>query len=120
MNKHFIIVFTLCALFNIFTLNAFANTTSEQIYHFASNNDISSLYKNSDSLNALNKDGDTALCVAIKNNDVDAYKTLKKVGANTSPACIKNINKMKIHLRGLMAGYGVRLDLGLWVLEPQL
>ena len=95
MNKHFIIVFTLCALFNIFTLNAFANTTSEQIYHFASNNDISSLYKNSDSLNALNKDGDTALCVAIKNNDVDAYKTLKKVGANTSPACIKNINKQK-------------------------
>lgn len=88
----------LCGIFIGYIFNAFAGTTAEQIYRFARRNDIRGLSNNAKDLNVLNKNGDTALCSAIKDGNVNAYNVLKNIGADTKPACIKSIDSTKYNM----------------------
>ena len=75
--------------FSIFLFSGIANAeiiTSKSLYNFAKSRDYTALQKFSRRINVVNN-GDTAVCLAIKNNDVEAYKLLLRYGANSRPEC---------------------------------
>lgn len=79
-------------IIGIFTLNCVFNAhanTANDIYRMAQQSP-SMLNKISD-INTMDNSGNTALCNAILNDDVDAYNILKKAGANTEHKCVKKI-----------------------------
>ncbi|MBD5400440.1 hypothetical protein HDR61_01670 [bacterium] len=84
----------LLSLFMIVGINlsCFAAQNATDIYLLAQAKNTTEL-KKVENIDATNSDGDTALCIAIKYNDVDAYNVLQKSGANTNHKCIKNIQK---------------------------
>lgn len=43
-------------------------------------------------INAVNGDGDTGICVAIRRGDHIAYESFRNTGAHTYPRCLNNIN----------------------------
>ena len=43
-------------------------------------------------INAVNGDGDTGICVAIRRGDHIAYESFRNTGAHTRPRCLNNIN----------------------------
>lgn len=56
----------------------------EHIYALATNDNLDALEQLADEgydLDSTDNQGDTAICVAIKRNDHDAYKTLIEAGA---------------------------------------
>ncbi len=67
-----------------------AATDSVDIYSLAQSKNVTEL-NNIDDIDIVDSDGNTALCVAIKNDDIDTYNVLKTVGANTGHKCVKNI-----------------------------
>ena len=78
-------------LFIFLVFNAVsAYSATEDVYLLAQTNNISEL-QNIKDIDVTDKNGDTALCSAIKFNDVDAYNILKKAGANTEHKCVKKI-----------------------------
>lgn len=66
-----------------------ANNTTD-IYLLAQTKNSAEL-KKIENIDTVDSDGNTALCSAIKNNDIDAYNLLKKAGANTGHKCVKKI-----------------------------
>ena len=62
------------------------NTTD--IYLLAQSKSTTEL-KKIESIDVVDSTGNTALCSAIKDGDVDAYNLLKETGANTEHKCIK-------------------------------
>lgn len=78
-------------LFIFLVFNAVsAYSATEDVYLLAQTNNISEL-QNVKDIDVTDKNGNTALCSAIKFNDVDAYNILKKAGANTEHKCVKKI-----------------------------
>ena len=81
-------------LFVLFVLtiipSCFAANTARDIYILARTNNSTEL-KYVENLDAVDSYGDTALCTAIRYNDVKAYNLLKNAGANTSPRCLNSI-----------------------------
>jgi len=79
-------------LFAIFNANFAYSATNkaEDIYLLAQTGNTTELQtvKNIDTVNA---NGDTALCSAVKDGNIDAYNLLKSIGANTEHKCIKKI-----------------------------
>lgn len=63
---------------------------TDTIYLMASSDNISGL-ETQIKFDATDKNGDTALCKAIKADNVNAYLTLTKAGANTEHKCTKKI-----------------------------
>lgn len=43
-------------------------------------------------INAVNGDGDTGICVAVRRGDHIAYESFRNTGAHTRPKCLNNIN----------------------------
>lgn len=43
-------------------------------------------------INAVNGDGDTGICVAVRRGDHIAYESFRNTGAHTRPHCLNNIN----------------------------
>ena len=43
-------------------------------------------------INAVNADGDTGICVAIRRNDHLAYTTMRRAGAHPGPRCLDSID----------------------------
>lgn len=68
----------------------FAANNARDIYILARTNNSAEL-KYVENLDAVDSYGDTALCTAIRYNDVKAYNVLKDAGANTSPRCLNSI-----------------------------
>ena len=68
----------------------FAANNATDIYLLAQSGNTSDL-KAVENIDVVDSDGNTALCSAIKFNDVDAYNILKKAGANTEHKCVKKI-----------------------------
>lgn len=68
----------------------FATNNATDIYLLAQSGNTSDL-KAVENIDVVDSDGNTALCSAIKFNDVDAYNILKKAGANTEHKCVKKI-----------------------------
>lgn len=79
-------------LFAIFNANFAYSATNkaEDIYLLAQTGNTTELQtvKNIDTINA---NGDTALCSAVKDGNIDAYNLLKSVGADTEHKCVKKI-----------------------------
>lgn len=74
----------------MFLFSGIANAemlNSKHIYSFAKSGDYSSLERYSRWIDITNSDGDTAVCLAIKNNDVNSYNLLLNYGANSRPNC---------------------------------
>ena len=77
--------------------NAFAQTPTaiaNSLYQAAANGDmkyIKSLKKQGFSIEQTDANGNTALCLAMLNNNQKAYKTLLKVGASKNAQCAKSI-----------------------------
>lgn len=67
-----------------------ATTDSVDIYSLAQSKNVTEL-NNVENIDIVDSNGNTALCVAIKNGDVDTYNVLKTAGANTGHKCVKNI-----------------------------
>ena len=68
----------------------FAANNATDVYLLAKTENTSEL-KKVENIDVVDSDGNTALCSAIKFNDVDAYNILKKAGANTEHECVKKI-----------------------------
>jgi len=83
------IIFFLFIVFGVMP-GCFAAHNATDIYLLAQTNSASEL-KKIENIDVVDSDGNTALCSAIKYNDVDAYNILKKAGANTEHKCIKKI-----------------------------
>lgn len=66
-------------------------TNAENIYNFAKNNDLKSLQENSKYLDIEDSNGDTAYCMALRQNEKDVAKILEKAGANTNHKCVSTI-----------------------------
>ena len=73
-----------------FNINCFAANNATDIYVLAHADNTSEL-KKVDNIDVVDADGNTALCSAIKYNDIKSYNILKSMGANTEHKCIKNI-----------------------------
>ena len=74
----------------MFLFSGIANAemlNSKHIYSFAKSGDYRSLGRYSRWIDITNSDGDTAVCLAIRNNDVNSYNLLLSYGANSRPSC---------------------------------
>ena len=80
------------SIFLAFGMNfgCFAANNATDVYLLAKTENTSELNK-VENIDVVDSDGNTALCSAIKFNDVDAYNILKKAGANTEHKCVKKI-----------------------------
>ena len=67
--------------------------TAEHLYFFAKQKRLNYLAAYSKYINITNQNNDTALCIAVKSNDYDAYQMLLKYGASTRVNCLANIRK---------------------------
>ena len=67
--------------------------TSNHLYRYAQNKNYQALQKFSKWINITNKNKDTAICLALKDNNIEAYKLLLRYGANPRPSCLARINK---------------------------
>ena len=80
----------------MFLFSGIANAemlNSKHIYSFAKSGDYRSLGRYSRWIDITNSDGDTAVCLAIKNNDVNSYNLLLSYGANSRPSCYSSAIK---------------------------
>ncbi len=80
------------SLFIIFGISShcFGANNATDVYLLAQTKNATEL-KNVENIDVVDSDGNTALCSAIKYNDVNAYNMLKNAGANTEHKCIKKI-----------------------------
>ena len=65
------------------------------MYRMAARGDVVSLHEAVSrglNIDAVNADGDTGVCVAVKRRDAKAYNTFRAVGASGSPHCRWNIS----------------------------
>ena len=66
-----------------------------EMYKMAARGDVASLHKAISrglNINAMNANGDTGVCVAVKRRDAKAYNTFRAAGASGSPPCRWNIS----------------------------
>lgn len=76
----------------LFTTTTHATISeADTIYLLASSDNMSGI-ESQISIDATDKNGNTALCKAVKADNVNAYLTLVKAGANTEHKCIKKIS----------------------------
>ena len=71
-----------------FSANAYS-LTAEQIYKYAKLKDHNALVQVRDYLEIQDSKGNTALCLAVKDDNYEAYSLLKQYGANTQPYCLR-------------------------------
>lgn len=86
MKRLFLSLFLILGTFS----SSFAANNATDIYLFAQTKSTSELSK-IENIDVVDSDGNTALCSAIKDNNIDAYNLLKKAGANTEHKCVKKI-----------------------------
>ena len=82
------ILFTLFCILNINFVNA--ATEMSDVYLLSQTKNTTEL-QNIENIDIVDKDGNTALCSAIKDGNIESYNLLKNAGANTNHKCIKNI-----------------------------
>ena len=66
-----------------------------EMYKMAARGDVASLHKAISrglNINAMDANGDTGVCVAVKRRDAKAYNTFRAAGASGSPHCRWNIS----------------------------
>ena len=66
-----------------------------EMYKMAARGDVTSLHKAISrglNINAMDANGDTGVCVAVKRRDAKAYNTFRAAGASGSPPCRWNIS----------------------------
>ena len=82
-------------LSGFFAKDCFAyEVSANSIYLHAKRNDINYLrlikrYRNA--INVVDYNGDSAYCIALKNNDKNTLEILKQWGANSNHECVKNV-----------------------------
>lgn len=72
-----------------------ANNTVDFMYRSAANGDTQAMLNaiaRGNSVNEVNTDGKTALCVAVEEQDYAAYGYLLAMGAKKDPACLNDID----------------------------
>ncbi|MBP3545726.1 MAG: hypothetical protein J6K16_01165 [Alphaproteobacteria bacterium] len=103
--RKFITYITMIAFYLACISPAFAATNKlspadfNYMYKIAADGDLASLMAASRrglNLDALNRNGDTGVCVAIKKGDYKAYNTFIKAGAHEHPRCLNYISKSKL------------------------
>lgn len=79
-------------LFIIFGITpyCFAANNATDIYLLAQTKSTSELGR-VENIDAVDADGNTALCSAIRDNNIEAYNLLKSAGANTGHQCVRKI-----------------------------
>ena len=80
------------SVFLAFEINfgCFASNNAMDIYLLAQSGSMKEL-KAVENIDVVDSDGNTALCSAIKDSNVNAYNLLKNAGANVEHKCIKKI-----------------------------
>ena len=87
----------LCFFSNI--ENAKALSFAEFVYHKARTGDIQTIHKylyRGYNLDSVDKEGNSALCIAISKNDIFAYRKIKSLGAKTNHPCTKKFKNQKL------------------------
>ncbi len=109
MKKRFF--FMCCLIATVFWgVNAEAQmwTTASGLYRNARNGNYKAIQRaisSGYSIDTLDFGGNTALCLAIKNNDARAYSVLRRFGASMQQPCVRNLNASH-YVRGYPGGYG--------------
>ncbi len=101
--KRYIAMLTCCTFFaSLLPANVWARKLPPanfgDMYSMASKGDLGALLAASHrglDLDAVNKDGDAGVCVAVKRGDFMAYNTFIKAGAMPHPPCVNLISKSK-------------------------
>lgn len=103
MGKKFLLI--LAIYFGAFCSVALARTQKlspqdfNEMYSLASNGKLGSLQAAASrglNLNAQNPQGDSGICVAIKQGDIRAYNTFIKAGAHIHPPCMNYLSQAEI------------------------
>ncbi len=89
-----------CALFLLFpkAAEAVSARTFNALYAAADRGDVSRLREAMHRglrIDAVNRSGDTGVCVAIKQKNYRAYNTLIQAGAKANPPCLARIKRHK-------------------------
>ena len=92
MKKIILSVLFVCSVLPVYS----ATHDSTDVYLLAQTQNVQELQK-VENIDIVNKKGDTALCAAIKDGNVDAYKLLKDAGANIEHKCVKKIPAEQYH-----------------------
>ncbi len=79
----------LFTLFCLLSINL-AYSATEDVYLLAQTKNVTEL-QNVKNIDITDKNGDTALCSAIKDGNIDAYNLLKNAGASVDHKCVKKI-----------------------------
>ena len=102
MKKIFLIALALC--FNVANSHA-AGITPQQIYGFAKSKNYSLLRRSMVNIDVTDKNGNTAYCIALQNNDKNAVNLLIHYGANKKVDCAKNFSSTFLGMS--KTGWGV-------------
>ena len=87
-----------------------APLSMHQIYTYAKQGNVEELKRSKGYLNIIGKDGDTALCLSVKEKNYNAFRLLKEVGASTRHPCVNKIPQKE--LSNFNKGYKE------WILTP--
>ncbi len=96
-SKALLLATTSFSMITVSTANAYLSPLSfQEMYAHASKGNLSILNNailRGMNINAVNSDGDTGICVAIRRNDHIAYQSLRNAGAHPHPPCVNNISQ---------------------------
>ena len=96
-SKALLLATTSFSMITASTANAYLSPLSfQEMYAHASKGNLSILNNailRGMNINAVNSDGDTGICVAIRRNDHIAYQSLRNAGAHPHPPCVNSINQ---------------------------
>ncbi|MBO4284985.1 MAG: S8 family serine peptidase [Alphaproteobacteria bacterium] len=84
--------FLVAALLFSKAASAYATETAQLFYENAKRGDtaaVQSLLLEGNRIDAVDKNGDTALCLALKKNDMATYNRLRAFGVNANHACVQ-------------------------------
>ena len=97
MMKSGVLYRSLCGIVSFLAVSAFTlvgnvskaqMVSASQIYAYAKANNTNALYRLYGYLDTQDSRGNTALCMAVMDDNLQAYNLLKQFGANTQPRCL--------------------------------
>ena len=89
MNKLYTLFIISFIVIMAFSANAFT-LTAQQIYKYAKSKNYNALSHLRNYLETQDSKGNTALCLAIINDDYETYSLLRQYGANSQPYCLQS------------------------------
>ncbi len=123
-NRFCLLCCSLVAMLVVFDANAQMWTTAGGLYRNARSGNYKALQRaisRGYSIDTPDSNGNTALCLAIKNNDTRAYDLLRRFGASMQQPCVQNLSVRGYHngyVSSYVGSYGYRTPWSNFVWTP--